>query len=94
MFLDEVNQSVYGLALWDVELHSLFANVKVDLSRRAADVSEVSICHLARTIYDTTHYSDFHAFQVICSSFDLCGDFLKVEQCTSAGRASHIVGLK
>src|SRR2546430_12480956 len=48
----------------DVELHRGLANVKIDLARRAADVAEIRIRHLAGTIHDAAHDRDLDAFEI------------------------------
>ena len=64
MLADQINQSVNGFALWDVELHGRLADVEIDFSWCAADVTKVSIGHFARTIYNTTHDRDFYPLEV------------------------------
>ena len=62
MLPDEVDQSIDGFDFRDIELHGLFADIKIDLTGGAPDIPEICICHFARAIYDTTHDRDFDPF--------------------------------
>ena len=94
MFSDEIDEAFYRLDLGDVEAHRLTPDVEVDLARRAADISEISIGHLARTVHDASHNGYLHAFKVLSAGLDEGGDFLQIKQCSTTARAGDEVGLE
>ncbi len=68
--LDELHEHVTGAMHGNTTLDDLFSHVQVDLARRAADVAEVRVRHLTRTVYDAAHYGDGDA----CKAEDVAVD--------------------
>jgi hypothetical protein len=56
--LDQLDQGVGGAFHGDAALHNGLANVKIDLSRSASDVSEIGIGHLSWPVDNATHDGD------------------------------------
>jgi len=91
---NEINETFDGFDFGDVELDRPFADIKIDLAGRAADIAEIGIGHFAGAVHDATHDRDLHAFQMGRAFFDPGGDGLEIEQGSSAGRAGDVVGLE
>ena len=69
-------------------------DVEVDLVRRSADVAEVGIAHLARTVDDAAHDGDLHALEVRGRGADAGGGLLNVVVRAPAGGAGDVLGLR
>ena len=70
------------------------ADVEIHLAGRTADIAEIRVSHLARSVDDTTHDGDLDALEMGGGRLDAGRRALKVEECPSAARAGDIVGLE
>ena len=84
VLLDQVHQAVHGFRFGNVELHYGLSDVEVDLARRAADVAEIRIRHLARAIHDAAHDRNLHTLEMLRAGFNAAGDGLEVEEGAAA----------
>ena len=84
MLFDEVNEPFHRLGFGDVEFDRLFADVKVDLSRRASHVTEIRVRHLAGAVHNTAHDRDLHALEMFRARLDPRRHSLQIEQCAAA----------
>jgi hypothetical protein len=91
---DQVDETIDGLGLRDVEFDCGFTDVEIDLTWCAADVAEIGIRHFARAIDDAAHDGDFDAFEMFGAVFDAGGDRLEVKEGAAAAGAGHVVGLE
>jgi hypothetical protein len=91
---DQIDQSLNRFDLRNIELHGLFTDIEIHFSGSAADIAEVGVGHLTRTIYNAAHDGDTNTLEVSCGGLDAGRGFLKVEEGTTAGGAGNIVGLE
>mmetsp|Transcript_12740 Transcript_12740/g.24042 ORF Transcript_12740/g.24042 Transcript_12740/m.24042 type:complete len:433 (-) Transcript_12740:1124-2422(-) len=91
--LDKFHQLVHRLVHLDPFSHNLLSVIQVDLSWHGADVSEIGVCHLARSVNDAAHDGDGDSGKVPRLLLDGVGDLLKVEERAAAGGAAHVVRL-
>ena len=80
MFLDQIDEAVHRFGFGNIEFDRLFANVKIDLAGRTADITEIRIRHFAGSIHDATHDRDLHAFQVRRARLDPRRHRLQIKQ--------------
>ena len=73
VFLDELDEFLYGFSLRNVKLHWRFVDVEIDFIRRTTDVAEVGVCHFPRTIHNTSHDGDTYALEVASGGTDFLG---------------------
>src|SRR4051812_36122021 len=90
---DERDEARVGLDLRNVVLHAVFADVEVDFSGRAADVTEIRVGHLPRAVHDAAHDGDFHALEVAGLRPDALRGRLQVEKGAATARAGDKLGL-
>src|SRR6478736_2143992 len=94
VFADQRDQTAIRLGLRNVVLDTVFTHVEVDLARRAADVAEVRVGHLARAVHDAAHDGDLYALEVAGLRADALRGRLQVEQRATAARAGDELGLR
>mmetsp|Transcript_18965 Transcript_18965/g.48520 ORF Transcript_18965/g.48520 Transcript_18965/m.48520 type:complete len:498 (+) Transcript_18965:325-1818(+) len=87
ILLDQLDKGVARLLVRDGTLHDRFADIEVDLARRAADVAEVGVGHLAGAVDDAAHDRDRDAGQVARALGDLRCHLLQVEERAAAAGA-------
>ena len=68
-----------GVFLGDVFEHTLFATIEANFAAACAYIALIGICHLARTIHNTTHDTNFQSLQVRCGCFYLGYGLLQIE---------------
>ena len=64
--------------------------IESDHSRPFADITVVSISHLARTVDNATHYRNVETGEVTGGVSDLMEDLLKIKQSATAARTGHV----
>lgn len=92
MFFDKFDEFFDGVFLRDVEFDALFADVEVDFSGGAADVTEVGIGHFAWAVDDAAHDGDGDAFEVAGFFADGLGGCFEVEEGAAAAGAGDEFG--
>ena len=65
MLADELDEAGDGLFLVYATDDAFLADVEIDATRAAADVSEVGVRHLARSVHDASHDGDLEALEVL-----------------------------
>ena len=94
MIANKILQAIDCFGFGNVEFHRGFADVEIDLSRGAADVTEIGIRHFTGAVHDAAHDRDLYAFQMRGRVFDASGRGLQIKERPSTRWTGDVVGLE
>src|SRR5437867_2697424 len=84
MLANQIFQPVHSFRFGNIEFYCRFADVKIHLARRAANVTKIGVRHFPGSVHDAAHDRDLYPFEMRCGVFDFGRRGLQVEQGASA----------
>ena len=63
--INEFKKTFNSFGFGNISDDAFLTAVEIDLSRTGANITEIGIGHLARSVHDTSHYTNLETFHVL-----------------------------